>query len=370
MTATTHAPPRALTAYLRRATWGLPEPRRQELWDELEEHVLTRADHLIISGLTPTQATAQAIRELGPPAHVTLGMAKVYSMPKLILAAGTLALALSAGLYALAGGSEPAVHIPVVKGTLPQPICQPGKVPQEKIATIVSQDSTTCYIPTSSTDLLPGAYVSEATVRSLAESLGLKVTMRPDGWMNVADREGRMSFSSRAVSVQNGMHYFDVTNIPHVLRIASPVSFSGFDHPVVRTDRAAYDLSPASGVDVYGSFSTVFWQMVVRVSNLTVNLDARYTHVIRTDQPEGEVVMLTSARGQKYAFSFAEVKKGGLITIPSAEQKLRWTSDPGKLEVQGNVGRPQAVLMRVSNVPLDNLKSGIFMPAQATSDAR
>ncbi|GGL06475.1 permease prefix domain 1-containing protein [Deinococcus radiotolerans] len=370
MTTAAHTTPRVLTAYLRRATWGLPEARRQELWDELEEHLLTRADHLMLTGLTPTQATAQAIRELGPPARVTLGMAQVYTMPKLILTAATLALGISAGLYALAGGSGPAVHISVVKGTLPQPICQQGKVPQEKIASIVSQDSTTCYIPTSSADLLPGAYVSEATVRTLAESLGLQVTMRPDGWMNVADREGRMSFSSRAASVQNGLRYFDVTNIPHVLRIASPVIFSGFDHPVVRTDKTAYDLSPASGADVYGSFSTVFWQMVDRVSNLTVSLDARYTHVIRTDQPEGEVVMLTSSRDQKYAFNFAEVKKDGIITIRSAEQKLRWTSDPKKLEGQGNTGRPQAVLMRVSNVPLNTLKSGIFVPAQATSDAR
>ena len=43
--AAAHATPTPLAAYLRRATWGLPRARQQELWDELEEHVLTRADH-------------------------------------------------------------------------------------------------------------------------------------------------------------------------------------------------------------------------------------------------------------------------------------------------------------------------------------
>ena len=67
----------AVTAYLRRATWGLPKLRQQEVWDELEEHLLTRAEQLQLGDLTPTQALAQALHELGSPSRVTLGMAKV-----------------------------------------------------------------------------------------------------------------------------------------------------------------------------------------------------------------------------------------------------------------------------------------------------
>jgi hypothetical protein len=88
--------PRLLTIYLRRATWGLPAARRHELWDELEEHLLTRADHLHAFGTAYDQALAQAIAELGPPAKVSAAMTEVYLMPKLLIAAATCALALSA----------------------------------------------------------------------------------------------------------------------------------------------------------------------------------------------------------------------------------------------------------------------------------
>ncbi|WP_019588185.1 hypothetical protein [Deinococcus apachensis] len=67
--------PAALTAYLRRATWGLPKARQQELWDELEEHVLTRVDHLCALGALPQEATFynnQAhLRFVSTPAQLT-----------------------------------------------------------------------------------------------------------------------------------------------------------------------------------------------------------------------------------------------------------------------------------------------------------
>ncbi|GGI91309.1 permease prefix domain 1-containing protein [Deinococcus wulumuqiensis] len=70
MTAVT-APPPALEAYLRRATAGLPPAKRQEVWDELEEHVYCRAEQLEWQGAAPEQALAQALAELGPPPGAT-----------------------------------------------------------------------------------------------------------------------------------------------------------------------------------------------------------------------------------------------------------------------------------------------------------
>ncbi|MFC6616728.1 permease prefix domain 1-containing protein [Deinococcus radiophilus] len=59
----------ALTRYLRLATLGLLGEQRQAAQDELEEHLLTRADHLHAFGLPYDQALSQALRDMGSPAR-------------------------------------------------------------------------------------------------------------------------------------------------------------------------------------------------------------------------------------------------------------------------------------------------------------
>ena len=83
---------RALERYLQRATWGLPRARRQELRDELEEHLLTRIHHLMAFGAHPQDALNQALSELGAPERVSAGMTEVYLMPKLLRATALIAL--------------------------------------------------------------------------------------------------------------------------------------------------------------------------------------------------------------------------------------------------------------------------------------
>ncbi|RTR25342.1 permease prefix domain 1-containing protein [Deinococcus radiophilus] len=72
----------ALTRYLRLATLGLLGEQRQAAQDELEEHLLTRADHLHAFGLPYDQALSQALRDMGSPLLVSAGMLRVHTMPK------------------------------------------------------------------------------------------------------------------------------------------------------------------------------------------------------------------------------------------------------------------------------------------------
>ena len=64
MTFTTYQTPAPLEAYLRRAALGLPPERREEVWNELEEHVLCRVEQLEFQGHPPGEALEQALREL------------------------------------------------------------------------------------------------------------------------------------------------------------------------------------------------------------------------------------------------------------------------------------------------------------------
>ncbi|MFC3834691.1 MULTISPECIES: permease prefix domain 1-containing protein [Deinococcus] len=378
MTTSAATAPRALTTYLRRATWGLPPARQQELWDELEEHVLTRTDHLTLTGLSPTQAMTQAIHELGPPTRVTLGMAKVYTMPKLLLAAGTLALAVSAGLYALAGGGGPTITLPVFNGKLPKPSCVTGTVPSADSVDIISsgkEDGITCYIVKNQpTDPIlysePRTYVSEQTAISLAKALNLSATVGSDGFIRVFKSDGREHMTWRTDGVKDGARYFSIGLITRLIRLNSSVSLSGYDTPSIRTSKATYALGHISGHDLYQDVAFDFLNQVSPASETQFGGVAQYTHRIRTSLPTGEVVMLLTQRKKQYTADYAPVGENGVVTIKSYSPHVSFTADPSVISQAPRDGVFKAILVRVSNLPLDNLKSGIFVPAQATSDAR
>ncbi|GGL20039.1 permease prefix domain 1-containing protein [Deinococcus radiotolerans] len=103
-------PPR-LVAYLRRATLGLPASRRQELWDELEDHLLTRTRHLQLLGYAPDDALTRALTELGEPGRVSLGMGRVFHSGKALLT-----------LVALTAGSAYFAMRLTVSSPLPVPV--------------------------------------------------------------------------------------------------------------------------------------------------------------------------------------------------------------------------------------------------------
>lgn len=377
MTASTVSVPRALTTYLRRATWGLPEARRQELWDELEEHVLTRADHLLLSGLSPTQAMAQAIRELGPPARVTLGMAKVYTMPKLLLAAGTLALGLSAGLYALAGGGGSTITLPVFNGKLPKPSCVTGTVTSANSVDIISsgkEDGVTCYVvknqPTGSIfQFEPGSYVSEQAAVSLAKAMNLSAVVGKDGFIRIFKSDGHEHTNWRTTGVKDGIRYFPIGLITRLIRLNSSVSLSGYDSPSIRTSKVTYALGHISGHNLYQDVAFDFLNQVSPASETRFGGVAQFSHRIKTPLPSGEVVMLLTRQNKQYTADYAPVGENGVVTIKSYSPRVSFTADPAIISQAPRDGVFKAILVQVSNLPLDNLKAGIFVPTQATSDA-
>jgi len=83
------------------------------------------------------------------------------------------------------------------------------------------------------------------------------------------------------------------------------------------------------------------------------------------------VAMLVTRRaGQNYDLDVAPVGSNGQVTFGSAQQRLHFVSDPAQLSPDPVGGRINALLVRVTNIPLSNLKSGIFVPAQINSEAQ
>ncbi|MVN85552.1 hypothetical protein GO986_02095 [Deinococcus sp. HMF7620] len=379
----------ALNTYLRRATWGLPAPRRQELWDELEEHALTRAAQLGLHGFSSQDALTQAIRELGPPVRVGLGMAKVYAMPKLLLAAGTLAVALSAALYALAGGRDAVSLLPVLTQRPAKPTCVRGTVPTSPhIAVVSQQGNVTCY-----TFNQPGAYggvfLSGTDLQRAITAQGGQVTLQNGHLTLSLPGQTTGGGSVSAFFSKDGVAYYDAASVVRSLRTPRPITLQGFRAPQLRVSGLTLQFG-APGTELgrafYNPLGLDLAARLLRSGQAAVPVDplpgewvaaapgqtsTGPLHAVQTGLPKGEVVMLMTKRdGQNYAVDTAEVQAGGLVQLQSHAATLRFVKDPGQLGPFASGGAVPGLLVRVSGVPLDRLASGIFLPAQATSTAR
>ncbi|GHF32812.1 hypothetical protein HNQ07_000352 [Deinococcus metalli] len=387
MTAHTATEPRALTTYLRRATWGLPDGRRQELWDELEEHLLTRADHLTFLGLSPTQAMTQAIRELGPPARVTLGMARVYTMPKLVIAAGTLALGLSAGLYALAGGGNGAkIDLPVLLEVPAKPQCLRGTKPTDPDLQIISQkDGITCY---RSSQPLRGVFMGHTDLQKVVQAQGGKATILKDGRLKVSYPGASWFTIDTYFTVDKQRYYYASPLASSLMTSALPkaVSLSGYQQPALNVGSLRINFGTAAqniGQNFYNGFglelvSTLVGTPAAEGTSVTLSTYSTWddasqvtTQRVQTDLRPGEVVMAVLKRaGNNYVTLFSPVASDGTVMLEHLPERVRFVPSLDQLGPYSSGGRISALLVRVTNIPLSDLRAGIFVPAQATSDAR
>lgn len=378
-TASAQGTPPALAAYLRRATWGLPPQRQQELWDELEDHVLTRADQLSVLGSPPEQALSQALRELGPPTRVSAGMTQVYLMPKLILAASAAALALSAALYALAGGAEGGVTtLPIVTQRPAKPTCVRGTVPQN--VTVVSrQGNVTCFTY-NDPRVYRGVYLPLKAVQGALSARGFQAAVQPGAVLAF-----RLPEAGRVVvngfTGPDGQPYVSAAQLVGAAS-AAPLTLSGFAAPVVTLAGVPLRFGDGSaatvGEDFYSELATGIIERLLtpsddpRTFSVTTSLKGGFTHRVQTDLPPGEVVMLVTRRtfSNDFVASAAEVGADGRVSLRSAQARLRFVFSSGQLSAPSPDGMAAALLVRVTGVPLQNLPTTTILPTPRTSEGR
>lgn len=105
----------SLERYLRQATRGLWGPKRLEVREELEAHILERARAFEVGGLTRLEAVEKVLAELGRPEAVSAGMARLHSWPKVGLLASAMGLMAASLLLVQAQSYEvtPLDRIPI-----------------------------------------------------------------------------------------------------------------------------------------------------------------------------------------------------------------------------------------------------------------
>ncbi|CAM3864411.1 permease prefix domain 1-containing protein [Deinococcus frigens] len=388
MTAATTELTPAVRAYLRRATWGLPRERQQEVWDELEEHLLTRAAQLQACGAAPPEALARALAELGSPTRVSAGMTGVYLMPKLILMAGADAVALSAALYALAGGNDGnVITLPVLTNRPITPSCVRGTAPISYNVTIVSRRAgITCYT-FNDPKVYEGAYLSLSSIKKAVAAQGGNVTTLSSGTIRLnlttKSKPNQIDLPSN-FTVKGEKYYFAAAIASSFYRNQSnSVKFQGYQPPVIVSDNLKLQFGdstqPEIGPAFYRGVALELLRYVLhgdaQGSEFSGSIFSIYpadagVHKLKTTLKTSEVAMLVIRReGQNYDLDVAPVDAAGQITFKSSQKRLAFVSDPDQLSLVYPDGRTPALLVRVTNIPLGNLKSGIFVPAKTTSDA-
>jgi len=376
----------ALNAYLRRATWGLPEARRQDLWDELEEHLLNRAEQLQHTGLSSTQALIQAIHELGSPSRVTLGMAKVYTMPKLLVAAAALALSISAGLYVLASGGV-VLKIPIFEQPRVGQLCvaDASETLPLSLPVLSRRHGEICYRISKATDLTSyPSLISVPSATRVMQALGGSVVVRTDGKIELRRPNGTWGRGAFAFNDGTQRYIFASTLFEAIMNTrdrTDAITLSGFVQPTLTIGSTMIQLVGNSGDKlgntIYGSvMREVIADVIFNNSyaefgfQQTATLPRVSQHQIQTRLPAGEVVALITQQGKNsFSTDFAAVSNNGTLRLRATAARLHFVRDPQAL---GTVvsGRTPAILVRMTRVPLDRLKAGILIPTQLTSDAR
>lgn len=388
MTAISTTPP-VLERYLRRATAGLPPAKRQEVWDELEEHIYCRAEQLEWQGAAPEQALAQALAELGAPLRVSAGMNGVHNMSKMIAFGVAGVLAISAGWYALAGGGAfrpVTVEVPALSQSLltTRQICVPDSESlEEKVVILNHQDGKTCYAPQQKA-LYQGAYIGLNDIQKAYESGGLKTRFKSDGTLRVTFPDGRWRvLMPRFTAYGQGYvpaQMFIINTIREPL--TTELKLSGYDNPLLSFGafklRLGTQQQPVAGMDFYHQIMpSLLGALTSR--DLSKGWDASYTGLnrrfagaatqprvtVKTGLQAGEVVMLvTKKEAETYFTDLAPVGPDGSVSLYywPEHHNLHFVNDVRALSPSPSGGKFSALLVKVTGIDLRDLKSGIFLP--------
>lgn len=374
-----------VATYLHRATLGLPADVAEQVRDELEEHLLGRAAQLEHQGLSPTDALTRALRDLGPPGHVTAGMNKVHNMPRLLSLGTLLSLLLGTLVYALAGGTNtPTLTLPVLTQAPRKPACVRGTVPTG-VTVVSAANGVTCYTP--SRPYSPGIFLSHSQLTQAVKAQGGTVTRQPDGTVKAAFPGGTWMTLGAHSTVQNERYYRVSALASSLSGMFRPdqVRLSGYAQPVLQGGPVRLKFGDGDqniGELFYQDFGLEFvgWLLGNRqteATGMSLSWSSSWAtgltdvrHRVQTGQQPGEVVMLVMKQaGNNYFTTFAPVAADGTATFQNVPEQLRFVTGMTDLGPYPSGGRLSALLVRVTNLPLSQLRRGIFVPAQATSDA-
>ncbi|THF68018.1 hypothetical protein E7T06_18440 [Deinococcus sp. Arct2-2] len=338
-----------MTAYLRRATLGVPRQHRQELWDELEDHLLTRSRHLQAMGHPQDAALAQALAELGVPGRVSIGMGRVFRTGSFALGLGLLMA--TATLLALRPTPAPEVLSvqPPWAGVVRSLACSRG--------------STPCLAAT-----LGDVWLQPDEVAAALRRPGVRASVARDGTLQIIWRGHPVTVPASPVTVHasltSGAHprIGAAALTAALLQVEPELRVRGYNRmPVLQGGLLTLTLSPAQGqmtsAAYYRGLGRVLLARMSPAAPAESTTGRSPLHRLTTALAPGEVVMLvTRTADGRVNFDVAPVGTGGRVRLRSAAShsvsvQLKLVTNISELGPATDNGLP-ALLVQLTNVPL------------------
>jgi hypothetical protein len=381
-----------LERYLKRATFGLSEPRRQAIWDELEEHILTRQDGYCLLGHDPETALQLAIRELGPALKLSAGMNRVHNLAGIVAAALGLTLALGAAAYAVAQQPD---YVFTVKDNVPaRSHCgiydNPAQARRDNSFgknQVTQIGEMTCVVygefgrPVRYGSLLDVSLVKRLLV---GRPVTTSTTSGPNPFLRVTFNAGGYN----EIKVYPGRDGHDYVSPSALLNLGlGDVVLHGYSKPVLsfRNESVKIDAHTLEASrDIYGSFAgQLVWALAGRTDHWHIGwysasaypLEYPNTVSINTPLIEDEAVVIitnidktdpSNARSDKTKnvldYQVAPVKRGGLVELQSRFQPLHFVKTLAELKPAKGHGAATALMVRLTDTRLDEIEKAIILP--------
>lgn len=375
MTTHTYQTPAPLAAYLRRATYGLSAEQREEVWNELEEHVLCRANRLEFQGLDADQALRQAIKELGPPLKISLQLNGVHNMPKLFAFGTLIALGASASLYAAAQITPPTVQLPV-QTKAPHTKCVKTDAPQPALTLYAKYDGYNCYQDDSKqVDMLT---ISYETLQQASNAVGFKTQLSQDGNMVTL----YPPLSTKGIPIytrykENGIGYVNMSVLFQIATSPVPFSIHFEDYNKPTGIFAKHRIQLSSGEEGVGQlvYQGLTDAAIMRIyfsnsktfyANSEPTDKGTPTRTVQTPFKAGEVIaaiqrvpsITKENNGEKYEVSQFRTSLG--VTDAEGKVTLQMPADAKVVSTPQNEPNNDVLLLKLTNTRLGDMKSGIL----------
>ncbi|WP_027482979.1 permease prefix domain 1-containing protein [Deinococcus pimensis] len=372
-----------LERYLRRATLGLPRRQRDDVRDELEEHILERAAGLQAFGMSERDAIRHAIDDLGPPASVGIAMNGIYVLPQLLKVTALSTLVATLGLSAV---TTSGAQVAALTQRPQSPTCVTTTKPltARKAITVTStKGNVTCYV-FKDVRVYRGLYLNLDSLEDTLRAKGVKVTTQaakttylfPGATREVTPRVAFRKGADRYLNILD----LDASFGPSGL----PVRVSGWTNPTVTVGDVSFTVGTATSAAQAAPLYLTLLRAAQRA--LTGSADTTSireddapptpkdaaTHVIHVDLPEGTPVGLIQRGEQGVPFlDVAAVQKDGTVTLYTRAKRLTFVTDARQLSPYPTGGRTNALLVRLTGRVTGDVAQQYetVRPAQATSDA-
>jgi hypothetical protein len=229
-----------IETYLQKSTRGLWGKKREEVREELSSHIHGRVHAHLVGGLCESDAVEKTLIELGQPAHVSAGMARLYTLP--IVAGSGMVLAMCCALVVVSLSGSTAQTLNTVNVIPANECLEPqGELPQY----CEIYDNFTTF------ETLKQALQEQgATTGSVGNSWTLRL---PDNHVLVLPESGSQTWmmgeeNGKEITVQTRPEYLSINNLVRSIPTSSaiPLEIRGWESPTLYLGDVTLKISSAS----------------------------------------------------------------------------------------------------------------------------